>query len=165
LDGPSVLKVCTTSALAARNWGSRARHLIQDLFVALAVARTPKSALKLLMLSVIVWGFEGGVFAAAASSFHYKGLPLGPWLSLATGSLATLIPSSPGYVGTFDFFTAAGLSAYGATAAVATATALTVHAVLWFPLTAAGLTYLLVARLRGRQARIQATAHPTQDST
>ncbi|KPK48900.1 MAG: hypothetical protein AMS22_14540, partial [Thiotrichales bacterium SG8_50] len=59
-------------------------------------------------------------------------------------TLATLIPSSPGYVGTFDYFAAQGIAAYGAAPEVSVAFALTVHAVLWAPLTAAGLVYLVL---------------------
>ena len=51
--------------------------------------------------------------------------------SLAAGTLATTIPSAPGHVGTFDWFAAQGLKAYGTSAEVAIAFALTVHAVLW----------------------------------
>ena len=58
--------------------------------------------------------------------------------------MATLIPSSLGYVGTFDYFGAQGLAADGAAPEISVVFALTVHAVLWVPLTAAGLVYLVM---------------------
>jgi hypothetical protein len=91
---------------------------------------------------VLAWGFEGAVFATVAADVGANVDPLGPWFALGTGTLATLIPSSPGYVGTFDYFTAQGLAAFGAGPEVSVAFALIVHAVLWIPLTAIGLGYL-----------------------
>ena len=49
-----------------------------------------------------------------ATALEADAAPLGPWLSLSAGSLATAIPSAPGYLGTFDYFAAQGLVAYGA---------------------------------------------------
>jgi hypothetical protein len=62
------------------------------------------------------------------------------------GTLSTMIPSSPGYLGTFDFFKAQGLSAHDASPPLAVA----------FALTASGLAYLLWQGrrlLRGRRWR------------
>jgi hypothetical protein len=98
----------------------------------------------LLGLSVLTWTFEGAVFATVAAAVNAVTSPVGPWFSLATGTLATLIPSSPGYVGTFDYFAAQGLAAYGAAPDISVAFALTVHTLLWAPLTAAGLVYLAI---------------------
>jgi uncharacterized membrane protein YbhN (UPF0104 family) len=60
------------------------------------------------------------------------------------GTFATVIPSTPGYIGTFDYFTAQAMSALGNTAAAAAAFAFLVHAVLWLPPTVAGGLYLLM---------------------
>lgn len=111
---------------------------------ALGVLRSPRQLLGLLGLSVVTWGFEGAIFATVAAAVSAGVDSLGPWLALGTGTLATLIPSSPGYVGTFDYFTAQALVSYGADPEVSVAFALTVHAVLWLPLTVAGLGYLMV---------------------
>ena len=110
---------------------------------ALSLMRSPTRFLVLLGLSVLTWTFEGAVFATVAS-VHATATSFGPWFSLGTGTLATLIPSSPGYVGTFDYFAAMGLAAYGATPEVSVAFALTVHALLWVPVTAVGLLYLML---------------------
>ena len=111
---------------------------------ALALMRLPSRMLVLLGLSVLTWAFEGAVFATVAASLHATVRPMGYWFSMATGTLATLIPSSPGYVGTFDYFAAQGLAAYGASSEVSVAFALIVHVVLWVPLTVAGLLYLVL---------------------
>ena len=83
------------------------------------------------------------MFATVAAALAPGGVPFGPWFALATGTLATVLPSSPGYFGTFDYFAAQGLAAYGASPEVSGVFALIVHAVLWVPFTVVGLLYLL----------------------
>jgi uncharacterized membrane protein YbhN (UPF0104 family) len=99
---------------------------------------TPWRAPQLVLMSVAAWGLEGGMYAVVAHAIHAGGRPFGPFFSLATGTLATLIPSSPGYVGTFDYFAALGLTAYGAGRDAAGAFALLVHLALWLPPTVVG---------------------------
>jgi len=144
-----LLRLCEHRALATRGWTQPAREHMQQFLGALAVLRTPVLTMNLFGLSMIAWTCEGGVFATIADGLGYSGSAFAPWFATAAGTLATLIPSSPGYVGTFDFFTMAALSAYGATGAIAGAFALLVHTVLWLPLTVAGLSYFLLFRGQG----------------
>ncbi len=131
---------------AARRWpevvSGHGAHLIE----ALGLVRSPARMLVLIGLSVVAWACEGVVFVAVAGAVHAGAAPPGPWFSLATGTLATMLPSAPGHLGTFDYFAAQGLAAYGAPGEAAAAFALTVHAVLWAPVTAAGLLCLLAWR-------------------
>lgn len=110
----------------------------------------------LLGLSVAAWACEGAVFATAAAAVGAGAAAPAPWFALAAGTLATVIPSTPGHLGTFDYFAAQGLAAYGAAPATATAFALTVHAVLWTASTAAGLLWLLGAAGISRYPRRRA---------
>ncbi len=98
--------------------------------------------LKLLFWSCAVWLAEGTVFWCAAMALPGVENPLAGWLALPIGTLATLIPSTPGYMGTFDFFTIKAMTALGSTTAVSTAYALLVHALLWVPPTLIGGLYL-----------------------
>ena len=128
------------------------RHIAQ-LLVALGLVRSLPRVLVLVGLSVVTWAFEGGVYMTIAVALGVDIAPLGPWFSLAAGTLATLIPSAPGYVGTFDYFVAHGLAAYGASFDTALAFALSVHAVLWAPITVAGLFYMILHGVRLRDIR------------
>ena len=123
---------------AERRWTDAvSRHGVQ-LAEALGVVRSARTMIALCALSAAVWACEGAVFVVIAASLGAGAAGGGPWLSLAAGSLATAIPSAPGYIGTFDYFAALGASAYGAAPEAAAALALTVHA-LWIPVTAVGL--------------------------
>lgn len=101
--------------------------------------------------SLLAWIAEGGVFWAVAMSMPTVTEPASAWLALPIGTLATLIPSTPGYVGTFDFFTAKTLALAGNGVAASTAYALVVHVLLWLPPTLGGGIYLLVRSLRPKK--------------
>jgi uncharacterized membrane protein YbhN (UPF0104 family) len=58
---------------------------------------------------------------------------------LAAATLATLVPSSPGYVGTFHYAAALTMEAAGMGRDAATAAAILIHGVLWLTTTAIGL--------------------------
>jgi uncharacterized protein (TIRG00374 family) len=142
--GRVIQRVSASPFFASRNLSDAVANHGSHFIAALSVARSPSRLLLLLGLSILTWVFEGAVFATVAAAVHATTSPLGPWFSLGTGTLATLIPSSPGYVGTFDYFASQGLAAYGAAPEISVAFALTVHVVLWVPLTTAGLVYLII---------------------
>jgi uncharacterized protein (TIRG00374 family) len=102
------------------------------------------SMLKLVSWSLMAWCAEGCVFWFSALALPSITMPLAGWLALPVGTLATLIPSTPGYVGTFDYFTVRAMTELGNAAAAATAYALLVHALLWLPPTIIGGLYLLL---------------------
>jgi uncharacterized protein (TIRG00374 family) len=142
--------------LAGRAWAATARGAAEQFFGTLTRVLTPLRALQLLALSVLGWGLEGGLYAAVAWALHSGGALFGPWFALATGTLATLLPSSPGYVGTFDYFAILGLTAYGATRTAAAAFALLTHFLLWLLPTVAGALCLVSLRDRGAVVRAAA---------
>ena len=124
--------------LAGRAWSAKVHGAADQFFGTLTQVLTRRRAVELLALSVLAWALEGGLYAVVAWALHTGGSPLGPWFAAATGTLATLLPSSPGYVGTFDYFAILGLTAYGATRTAAAAFALLVHFLLWLPPTVVG---------------------------
>ncbi|NCA69341.1 MAG: flippase-like domain-containing protein [Sphingobacteriia bacterium] len=138
-------------------WASRIETHGTHLIESFALLRSPGHALVLVVCSIACWTFEGAIFAVLVTSSVQALHGYAGWLAMSLGTLATLLPSSPGYLGTFDYFTMQGLIASGAPVAQAAAIAIAVHLILWVPLTLLGLGYLAVAgsRLgqRGRAAR------------
>jgi glycosyltransferase 2 family protein len=147
---PGVITRVVTRVLeplvARRSWGPAALRAAHELSSSLALLRSPGRAVALVGLSVAAWLLEGSMFAAVAWSLHVGVSPLAAWLALGAATLATLLPSSPGYVGTFDYFAMLALTAYGAGRAEAAAFALLAHLVLWLPVTGVGLGILAVGR-------------------
>ncbi|GAB5470110.1 MAG: hypothetical protein Kilf2KO_31400 [Rhodospirillales bacterium] len=127
----------------------------------LSVLRRNYRGAQLAGLTLLAWLFEGAVFVTIALGMGIVAPPYAPWFSLGAGTLGTLIPSTPGHVGTFDYLAATAMEAFAVPAAQAVAFALAVHAVLWVPLTAVGLLYLLV---KGKQAVMAPVKAATEES-
>lgn len=123
---------------------------VDHVFVALDHTSRSHTIIRLLFWSVLAWLFEGLVFWFAALSLPAMTQPLASWLALPVGTLATVIPSTPGFIGTFDYFSARAMTVLGNPFAAATAYALLVHALLWLPPTIAGGLYLLCYPVQNR---------------
>lgn len=96
-------------------------------------------------LSLLAWLCEGSAYVSIAQALHVgHALPAG-LLALGLATLATTIPSSPGYVGTFHYFAALALKQFGVDPALAAAYAILIHAVLWLSTTAVGFLLMLAA--------------------
>jgi len=98
----------------------------------------------LMVWSVLVWFFEGATYWVLARSIPALTAPEAAWLAMPTGTLSTLLPSSPGHVGTFDYFAQLATTAAGNPLAEATAFVLITHAVLWLTTTLIGGVCLLI---------------------
>jgi glycosyltransferase 2 family protein len=129
-------------------WRTRLGALADQLFDSLAIVRPVRRAAGLVLITALAWALEGTAYACVAWSLGADGSVFAPWFALATGTLATMIPSSPGYVGTFDFFAVRGLTAFGTEQVVALGVALLVHLLLWLPVTVVGAVYLVAPTKR-----------------
>ncbi|MDQ3413317.1 MAG: flippase-like domain-containing protein [Chloroflexota bacterium] len=110
------------------------------------------------LTSIAAWGFEASMYWALARGFggEVAAVMSVPAALLTTGvaNLATLVPAAPGYVGTFEAgVTLAVTGALGVSRGLALSYAILVHAVLWFPITAAGAFVWWRLHLSVRQAR------------
>ena len=125
------------AALAARLVG-----LVESFVGGLRILRSGRELLGVAALSILAWGLESAMYLTIAPAF---GLPLGPpeaLLTVAVANLATLIPSTPGYIGVFETgvgIVVSGLLGYER--ALALSYAIVVHAALYFPITLWGLYY------------------------
>lgn len=110
-----------------------------------------RQAVALVALTTLAWGCEGGMLAALAWGFGLKDPMLAGYFACALATLATLIPSAPGFFGTFHAAAIGAVSLFGATPEAAAAFAFLAHGLLWLPLTACGLgclAWLSAAKLR-----------------
>jgi uncharacterized protein (TIRG00374 family) len=132
----------------------------------LKIVGTGRRAIPLLGLSLGAWLLEGLCYLLVVRALNGGPSWVGPFFAMVSGTLATLIPSTPGYVGTFDLFAKLGLVAFGEPPTRAAIEALTIHAVLWLPVTVIGLAHIGYAwglapalQLLARQAkRVEANA-------
>jgi len=125
------------AALAGRLVG-----LVESFVGGLRILRSGRALASVAALSLLAWGLESAMYLTIAPAFR---LPLGPpeaLLTTAVANLATLIPSTPGYIGVFETgvgIVVGGLLGYDR--ALALSYAIVVHAALYFPITLWGLYY------------------------
>jgi uncharacterized protein (TIRG00374 family) len=118
-------------------------RLAENFARSLSLIRGGRRLLGLVLLSLLAWCVELSLFLVLMPGF---GIPLNPALALLVGSaanFATLVPSSPGYVGTFDWAVIRVLAdTAGIPDAPATAYAILVHATLFLPVVVLGTLVL-----------------------
>ena len=98
----------------------------------------PKTLLTMLCVSVVVWVGEAGLFYFILRGTGIDGSPIQALLVMSVATLSTLLPSSPGYVGTFHMAAFTAISLIGGTVIQAGSYAVIVHLALWLPTTLAG---------------------------
>ncbi len=119
----------------------RATGLTHSLLEGLGVLRSPLDSLAVYALSVAAWLCETGMYALIAIGFGLS-LPFAVYvLAAALGNLAAILPSTPGYVGVFDWPIVYTLTAFGVDPSLATAYTAVLHAALYLPVTLLGLYY------------------------
>lgn len=98
----------------------------------------PPVLLAVFGLSFLVWVGEAGLFYSLLLGFGLDASPSAAMIIMAIATLATLAPSSPGYVGPFHLAAFAGISLLGGTNEQAASYAVLTHLGLWVPTTLAG---------------------------
>jgi glycosyltransferase 2 family protein len=120
----------------------RAERMLESILTGLSVLRRRNDLLIISGLSVIAWLFEASMYLVIAIGFGLEVGIASILLVTAVANLATLIPSSPGYVGPFEAGVLLALvGAVGIQRELALSFAIVVHAALYLPITLWGLGY------------------------
>jgi len=117
---------------------------INNIIIVLDLLSGANIMMKLTICSFFIWIAEGCFFWIIALGLPAISNASVAWLALPVGALATIIPSAPGYVGTFDYFVIQTMQAFGNDNTSSTAFTLIIHALMWFLLTTSGVIYILI---------------------
>lgn len=128
-------------ALAGRVTG-----LLEAFIAGLEALRSPLAVARIAGLSALVWLCEWATFASVLLAFPID-LSRGEWLAAATFllvfvNLGIMIPSAPGYIGTYQLFAKLALGAFAVAEASAVALSFVAHALQYSIVTTAGLLCL-----------------------
>lgn len=120
----------------------------------LQMIQTLRAWLGVIVYTVLVWVVEMfGVWLL----FRAAGLPLDPLEALFVVSvltLGTMIPSPPGYVGTFELFTKQALALFGVPSAKALGTTLILHTQVLVVTALVGVLCMLLTGMRPRPSAL-----------
>ena len=115
-------------------------HLLKNINV---MSRLP-TLISLFLFSVLVWLGESGFFWALLTGFGFSvGFEAAIFVMAAT-TLSTLIPSSPGYIGSFHLAAFAAASVLGGSSEQSASFAVLSHLGVWLPTTLAGIVAMLL---------------------
>ncbi len=120
------------------------RGLADRFMTGLHALRSGRGMVMLFVTSVVIWLTETTKYWFVMHGFPGLGVPFyALMLMTAVVNLATTIPSSPGYVGTFDTPGIEILKVFGVQAYLAAGYTFVLHATLWFPITLLGFVYMI----------------------
>ena len=117
--------------------------LFDGFIVGLQSLRSPRELLIIFGTSTLIWLLETTKYWFVMHAFPFDVPFYVLMLMTAVVNLATTLPSTPGYVGTFDAPGIAILVAYGVAGEVAAGYTLVLHAALWLPITLIGAVLML----------------------
>ncbi len=93
-------------------------------------------------ISLLIWLVETVTYWCIMQGFRFR-VPFHVLMLMnGVANLASIIPSSPGYVGTFDAPGIRILEGFGISGAMAAGYTLALHAALWLPITCLGFYYM-----------------------
>jgi uncharacterized protein (TIRG00374 family) len=119
-------------------------------------------------VSVAVWLLEAGSYVLMASAFNVALQPfivvLASIFLLVVVNLGIMLPSAPGYVGTFQFFAVMALGAFGVPKETALAVAISSHLMQYLLVTAIGIAFFLRENLAISGLERQAASEPDEEA-
>jgi uncharacterized protein (TIRG00374 family) len=104
----------------------------------LQVLRSGRDMFFILVVSIVLWLLEAWKYWFVMHAFAFDRPFYVLVFTCAVVNLATSIPATPGYLGTFEVAGIESLVLFGVARSVATSFTLALHAALWFPITALG---------------------------
>jgi uncharacterized protein (TIRG00374 family) len=144
------------AAIIARR--PRLLELARRLRDGLAVAGRPRTVATALVFSAFAWAASTGTFLAAGQAVGVE-LSVAQAALLTSGvALATIVPSGPGYVGTFELTVVAIADGFGVPRDSAFALGLLVHLMILLTTSVGGVIALLAFRRRTEAAAAQSAA-------
>jgi uncharacterized protein (TIRG00374 family) len=143
--------------LCPARFRGKLRSMADRFLEGLACLRSPRDALMILFTSILIWLLETGKYWFLMQGFAFTVSYFALMLTNGIANLVTIIPSAPGYIGTFEAAGVAILEAYGVETGVATAYTVILHAALWLPITILGAWFFVREGLSLTQVRAEVT--------
>ncbi|MBZ0310068.1 MAG: flippase-like domain-containing protein [Anaerolineae bacterium] len=123
-------------------------HLAAHFMEGLETLRTPRLLLLTWISSVASWTIEASTYWIVLHAFNFTVTFWVLMLAMGFANLTTIIPSAPGYVGSFHLAVGVTLTAFGVSKEDAGAYAVIMHLILWLPVTLVGFFYFIRMGMR-----------------
>jgi uncharacterized protein (TIRG00374 family) len=124
--------------LVPERFRAQVSGLLEKFLDGLQVLRSGRDMVFVLGISILLWLVEAWKYWFVMQGFAFDQPFYVLVFTCAIVNLATTIPSTPGYLGTFEVAGIESLVVFGVARHTATSFMLALHAALWFPITALG---------------------------
>jgi glycosyltransferase 2 family protein len=130
--------------LLPARWRPRVHSWFDPFIVGLQSLRSPRDLALIFLSSALIWLTETTKYWFVMQAFPFQVAFPVLMLMTAVVNLFTTLPSTPGYVGTFDLPGISILTAYNVPHNIAAGYTLVLHVALWLPITALGVVFMLL---------------------
>lgn len=117
-------------------------RVVRQAATGLQTLRDPIAVLRFLAYTALIWSANALLLWLVARAFHLDVPIIAGFLLTGVLYLGMAVPSSPGYIGVFDYLMVLTLGLYGVPHAPAVAAAFAAHVINFVPVTIVGLIYL-----------------------
>jgi glycosyltransferase 2 family protein len=121
--------------------------ILHSFLEGLSVLRNRRDSLAAFGLSVAAWTGESAAYYFVLLAFGIALPPYAALMLMAIINLGIMVPSSPGYIGPFEFFGVGTLLLFGVPKSVSLPCILVIHAIVWLPITLWGFYYMWTLKL------------------
>lgn len=136
-----------------QKWHQAYQNILQRFLDGVASLQSITQIASIMLLSIAIWLLETGLYWSVQQALGLH-IPFTTLLLLNGAlNLIAVVPSAPGYIGVFDAPGISLLSATGMVTDIAAAYILTLHAILWLPITIVGFYFFLREGLEWSQIK------------
>jgi uncharacterized protein (TIRG00374 family) len=121
-----------------KKWLGKTQSISQRFIKGLRSLSSPIDVIIIFSVSIVIWLLETGFYWFIMRAFPFRVSFLTLMLMNGVLNLFTVIPSTPGYIGTFDAPGITILTAFGVNPEISASYTLLLHAALWLPITIVG---------------------------
>jgi uncharacterized protein (TIRG00374 family) len=149
------------AAIETGRWGVVTR-VTRQVAAGLRALRSVRTVLLLILYTAIIWGANALLLWLVVRAFHLDAPFAAGILGNSVVSLGMTVPSTPGYIGVFDYLIVVTLGLYGIHRTPALAAALVFHAIAFVPVTVIGIVYIARAGIRMTVTMLRSSARADQ---
>jgi uncharacterized protein (TIRG00374 family) len=128
--------------------GAIVAHAIRQVAQGLRALHSRRTVALVVLYTLVIWGTNCVILWLVVRAFHIDAPFAAGALGTAVVNLGMALPSTPGYLGVFDYLTVVTLGLYGVARTPALAAALIFHAIAFIPVTVIGIIYIARAGLQ-----------------
>jgi glycosyltransferase 2 family protein len=134
--------------------------LLGSFLEGLAVMRSRRDSLLAFLFSLAAWTGESAAYYFVMRAFGLALPAYAAVMLMAVINLGIMVPSSPGYIGPFEFFGVGTLLLFGVPKSASLPCILVIHALVWLPITLWGFYYMWTLKLSLHEIEGQGAAKP-----